>query len=135
LPYEGIVELSSRLVRAAAEEERAGQVPPGHEAWAWDSYGITEVLGRTLGPYERDQARWLTESALRRARAVFSWAAHELGDRRDARPQGGTVEPDQVLLPHYARQRQAWLLALGLGDWLASAVPEIEAALRDLADA
>jgi hypothetical protein len=33
---------------------------------------------------------------------------------------------------YYARLRQAWLLALGLGGWLRAAIPEIDAALVDL---
>jgi hypothetical protein len=134
-PYNGIVEMSSHVVLKEAEAERTSKAPTGQEALAWDSYGVTELLGRTLGPYELDPARWLTESALRRARAVFKWAAHELGDRLAGRPRDGAVDPDQVLLPRYARQRQSWLVALGLGDWLAAAGPEIDAALRDLADA
>jgi hypothetical protein len=132
-PYDGITELSSRLVQTAAEEERTGLAPPGHQAWAWDSYGVSEVLSRTIGRYQLDPARWFTESALRRARAVFSWAARDLGDRLCPRPPGGDVDPGQALLPRYARQRQSWLAALGLGDWLAAAVAELDSTLGDLA--
>jgi hypothetical protein len=131
-PSAGIIETSSRAVVEETEAEQAGKAPPGQQAHAWDAYGITELLGRTLGPYELDPARWFTESALRRARAVFAWAEHELSDRLAVRPRDGRVEPDQLLLPHYARQRQAWLLALGLGGWLRRAIPEIDTALSDL---
>jgi hypothetical protein len=133
-PSDGIIEMSSHLVLKAAEDERIRKAPTGQQAWAWDSYGITLVLGRTLGPYDRDPARWLTESALRRARAMFGRAERQLGDLLAVRPLGGPVDPEQVLHSQYARQRQAWLLALGLCDWLTSAVPEISAAISDLAD-
>lgn len=133
-PPEKVIEMSSQSVLEAAEAERVSKAPPGQQAHAWDSHGITELLDQTLGPYERDPVRWFTESALRRAKAVFEWAEHDLGDRLEVRPPDGRVDPDQLLLPHYARQRQSWLLALGLGRWLRTAIPEIDAALRDLAD-
>ena len=134
-PAEGIVELSSQAVLEEAAAERAGTAPPGQQALAWDAYGITGLLRRALGPYERDPARWFTESALRRAGAAFAWAALDLDDRLAARPRDGHADQDQLLLPHHARQRQAWLLALGLGDWLRTALPEIDAALRCAAGA
>jgi hypothetical protein len=133
-PSAGIVEVSSHLVLAAAEAERTGGAPTGQRERAWDAYGFTELLGRTLGPYEHDPSRWLTESALRRARTMFERAGHQLADLLAVRPVDGHVDPDQVTSPLHARQREAWLLALGLGDWLATAVPEVDAAIGELSD-
>jgi hypothetical protein len=132
-PSAAIIEMSSHLVLAAAEQERTGHAPTGQRERAWDAYGITELLGRTLGPYRSDPSRWLTESALRRARTTFKQARRQLGDLLEVRPPGGPIDPEQVTSPLHASQRTAWLLAVGLDDWLATAVPEIDAAIRELA--
>lgn len=133
-PPTGVVEMSSCLVLAAAGQERAGAAPTGHQQRAWDAYGITELLGRTLRPYQSDPSRWLTESALRRARAVFDQARRQLGDLLAVRPADGSVDPDRATSALYARQREAWLLGLGLSGWLATAIPQIDDEIRLLSE-
>jgi hypothetical protein len=120
-PSAGITEISSRLALDAVTEHRVNAAPASYLGWALDAYGVTGLLERTLVPFDRDPARWLTETALRRARATFTRAGGELADQLVSRPPGGQLDSGQVLRPRYARQREAWLIARGLASSLTSA--------------
>ena len=133
-PAAAIREASSRTALKEVLKERAGRLPHEHLKWAWDAYGISTVAERTFLPFLADPVRRFTESALRRALAMFSRAQQELEDLLGSRPPGGGIGADEELLPIRARQHQAWLVSTGLIGSLKSAVPALRATIAEVAD-
>jgi hypothetical protein len=132
-PEAAIREASSRTALEEMLKERAGRLSPEHLKWAWDAYGISAIAERTFLPFQADPVRRLTESALRRALAMFSRAKDELEGVLGSRQPGGGIGADEQLLPIRARQHQAWLVSAGLIGSLESAVPALRATIAEVA--
>ncbi len=128
-----IVETSSLNARRALSDVRSGQAPPSLAAHSWTADGIAALLDRGIMPFERDPVRWLTETALRRARFAFGRAGEALADILAARPAGALVDEASALDPGYARHRRAWLAAQGVAEILRPADDALAGAIAQVA--